>query len=58
MEKLIEKMQNADGYIVLTLYKRGENTKVLIDHSETLGKDVVDKFLQKIATKVKKNNRK
>jgi len=54
METLIEKMLNADGYVVLTVVNVEGTFKTKIDYSESMTPDIVDQFILEIAETIKK----
>lgn len=54
METLIEKMNNADGYVVLTVVNVEGTFKTKIDYSESMTPDIVDQFILEIAETIKK----
>jgi len=54
METLIEKMSNADAYVVLTVVNVEGTFKTKIDYSESMTPDIVDNFLLEVAETIKK----
>jgi hypothetical protein len=54
MEVLIEKMLNADGYVVLTVVNVEGTFKTKIDYSPSMTPEIVDDLLIKVAETIKK----
>jgi len=57
METLIEKMNNADAYVVLTVVNVEGTFKTKIDYSESMTPDIVDQFILEIAETIKKRRK-
>ena len=53
MEKLIEKLQNADGYVVLTVNIVEGIFKTKIDYSESMSEDNVNDLILQVADVIK-----
>jgi len=53
METLIEKMSNADAYVVLTVVNVEGTFKVKIDFSESMTPEIVDDLLIKVTETIK-----
>lgn len=54
METLIEKMNNADAYVVFTVVNVEGTFKTKIDYSESMTPDIVDQFILEVAETIKK----
>lgn len=53
IEKLLDKMINADGYVVLTLVNVEGTFKTKIDYSESMTPEIVDNLILKVAETIK-----
>jgi hypothetical protein len=54
METLIEKMSNADAYVVFTVVNVEGTFKTKIDYSESMTPEIVDQFILEVAETIKK----
>lgn len=54
MENLIEKMSNADAYVVFTVVNVEGTFKTKIDYSESMTPEIVDQFILEVAETIKK----
>lgn len=57
METLIEKMSNADAYVVLTVVNVEGTFKTKIDYSESMTPEIVDQFILEVAETIKKRRK-
>lgn len=57
MENLIEKMSNADAYVVLTVVNVEGTFKTKIDYSESMTPEIVDQFILEVAETIKKRRK-
>lgn len=53
IEKLLDKMLNSDGYVVLTLVNVEGTFKTKIDYSESMTPEIVDNLILKVAETIK-----
>lgn len=54
MDKLIEKMVTADGFVVLTVTKVGKRFSTKIDHSDSMTPDIVNELLNQVVDIINK----
>lgn len=57
MENLIEKMNNADAYVVFTVVNVEGTFKTKIDYSESMTPEIVDNFILEVAETIKKRRK-
>lgn len=57
MENLIEKMSNADAYVVFTVVNVEGIFKTKIDYSESMTPEIVDQFILEVAETIKKRRK-
>lgn len=57
METLVEKMSNADAYVVLTVVNVEGTFKTKIDYSESMTPEIVDQFILEVAETIKKRRK-
>lgn len=57
MENLIEKMNNADAYVVFTVVNVDGTFKTKIDYSESMTPEIVDNFILEVAETIKKRRK-
>jgi len=57
METLIEKMLNADAYVVFTMVNVEGTFKTKVDYSESMTPEIVDQFILEVAKTIKKRRK-